>query len=206
MRWKAGWGRSNAAAVMMRDLFHDGVEWHVREVSAASVPGSNSERCLIFDSDATVRRVWDYPAAWSELSDEDLWHLTTVGRASTSRGLPGGVIPQGSHPAVIAAAEAAARSSALLSEIAVMRQVNRALRDEREALLESCRQSRDEMRLAVQTYAGLLKHDGVPPERALLLIKSAIKSGIEATTCGEVEADRLVGDGVTWGIHAYYAA
>jgi hypothetical protein len=62
------------------------------------------------------------------------------------------------------------------------------------------------MRLAVQTYAGLLRRDGVPPERALLLIKSAIKSGVEATTCGEVEADRLVGDGVTWGIHAYYAA
>jgi len=191
----------------MRDLFHDGIEWHVREASAASVPGSHSERCLIFDSEMNVRRVWDYPAAWFDLSDDDLWRLTTVGRSSSSRFLGGATAAApGSHPAVIAAAEAAARSSALLAEIAIMRQANRALRDEREALLEGCRQSRHEMRLAVQTYAGLLRNDGVPPERALLLIKSAIKSGIEATSCGEVEAERLIGDGVTWGIHAYYAA
>jgi hypothetical protein len=199
-------GRHDAAAKMMREFWHDGVEWHVREVSAASVPGSNSEHCLIFDSEMTVRRVWDYPAAWSELSDDDLWHLTTIGRASSTRDTVESMPPRGSHPAVIAAAESAARSSALLAEIAIMRQVTRALRDEREALLESCRQSRDDMRLAVQTYAELLRRDGVPPERALLLIKSAIKAGVEATTCGDVEADRLVGDGVTWGIHAYFAA
>jgi hypothetical protein len=192
--------------MMNREFWHDGTEWHVREVSAASVPGLHGERCLIFDSDASVRRVWDYPAVWSELSDEDLWHLTTIGRAASSKDAQDGIPSPGSHPAVIAAAEAAARSSALLTEIAIIREANRALRDEREALLEACRHSREEMRLAVQTYAGLLRRDGVPPERALLLIKSAIKSGVEATTCGEVEADRLVGDGVTWGIHAYYAA
>jgi hypothetical protein len=191
---------------MMREFWHDGVDWIVREVSAASVPGSHGERCLIFDSDMSVRRVWDYPAAWSELSDDDLWQLTTIGRASSSRDAIEGASPVGSHPAVIAAAEAAARSSALLAEIAVMRQVTRARREEREALLESCRQSRDDMRLAVQTYAESLRRDGVPPERALLLIKSAIKTGVDATACGDVEADRLVGDGVTWGIHAYYAA
>jgi hypothetical protein len=191
---------------MIRDLLHDGVEWHVREVSAASIPGSRSEHCLIFDSDMTVRRVWDYPATWFDLADDDLWRLTTIAVALSSRDRWVGLPSQGSHPAVIAAAEAAAQSSALLSEIAIMRQTNRALRDERDAMLENCRQSRDEMRLAIQTYAELLRRDGVPPERALLLIKSAIKSGIEATSCGEVEADRLVGDGVTWGIHAYYAA
>lgn len=199
-------GRDDAAANMMRELWHDGVEWHVREVSAASIPGSNGERCLIFDSEMTVRRVWDYPAAWSELSDDDLWHLTMIGRASSSNHTIDSAPPRGSHPAVIAAAEAAARSSALLAEVAIMRQVTRALRDEREALLASCRQSRDDMRLAVQMYAELLRHDGVPPERALLLIKSAIKAGVEATMCGDLEADRLLGDGVTWGIHAYYAA
>jgi hypothetical protein len=191
-------GRHDATTMMMRELWNEGVEWHVREVSAASVPGSSSERCLIFDSDMTVRRVWDYPAAWSELSDDDLWHLTMLAIDSP--------LPRGSHPAVIAAAEAAARSSALLAEVAIMRQITRALRDEREALLESCRQSRDDMRLAVQTYAEMLRHDGVPPERALLLIKSAIKTGVDATVCGDLEADRIMGDGVTWGIHAYYAA
>jgi hypothetical protein len=190
----------------MRELLFDGVEWHIREVSAVSVPGSQGDRCLIFDSEMTVRRVWDYPASWSELSDEDLWRLASIGRASSSKDTMAEISGPGSHPAVVAATQAAARSSALLAELAIMRATNRALRDEREALLQSCHQTRDEMRHEIQTYAALLKRDGVPPERALLLIKSAMKTGIEATACGEVEADRLVGDGVSWGIHAYFAA
>lgn len=195
----------------MRELLFDGVEWHVHEMSALSVPGSRGERCLIFDSEISVRRVWDYPASWNELSDDDLWRLASIGRAPAGRDFGAAASESlaaavGSHPAVIAATQAAARSSALLAEIAIMRQANRALRDEREALLQGCRATRDEMRQAIQTYAALLKNDGVPPERALLLIKSAMKSGIQATTCGEVEADRLVGDGVSWGIHAYFAA
>jgi hypothetical protein len=196
---------------MTRDLFVDGTEWHVREVSAVGVPGTEGEHCLIFDSETSVRRVWDYPATWVELSDDSLWRLASMGRASAARDaiaeLSAGFVPgPGSHPAVIAATQAAAHSSALLAEISVMRQANRALRDEREALLQGCRQTRDEMRQAVQTYAALLKRDGVPPERALLLIKAAMRTGLETNECGEVEADRLVGDGVSWGIHAYFAA
>jgi hypothetical protein len=190
----------------MRDLIVDGIEWHVREVSAAGIPGTQSDRCLIFDSEMTVRRVWDYPASWSELSNEDLWRLASIGRASSSKDTMAEIVEAGSHPAVIAATQAAARSSALLAEIALMRASNRVLRDEREVLLQSCRDTRDDMRSAIQTYAALLRRDGVPPEKALLLIKAAMKSGIEATECGEVESDRLVVDGVSWGIHAYFAA
>jgi len=180
----------------------------VREVSAAHVPGPHGGRCLIFDSDMTVRRVWDYPAAWMTLADDDLWHLATInpGTPAVSIDASIGAPSRVGHPALIAAAETAARASALLTEIAIMREANRALRGERDAMLEQCRRSRDEMRVAVQTYAGLLRRDGVAPERALLLIKTALKTGIEATTCGEVEANRLVGDGVTWGIDAFYAA
>jgi len=193
---------------MRRDFVYDGVEWRVREVNAAHVPGSHGGRCLIFDSDMTVRRVWDYPATWMTLADEDLWHLATINPGAPVVGVDesSSVRPGVGHPALIAAAEAAARASALLTEIAIMREANRALREERETRLEQCRRSRDEMRVAVQAYAELLKRDGVAPERALLLIKTALKTGIEATTCGEVEADRLVGDGVTWGINAFYAA
>jgi hypothetical protein len=198
-------------AVIMRDLFFDGVEWHVREISATGVPGSPGERCLVFDSEMSVRRVWDYPASWNELSDDDLWRLASIGRASAARDaiadMSAGFVPgSGSHPAVIAATQAAARSSALLAELSIMRQANRALRDEREALLQGCRQTRDELRQAIQTYAALLRRDGVPPERALLLIKSAMKTGLEASDCGDVEANRLVVEGVSWGIHAYFAA
>lgn len=191
----------------MRELIHDGVEWHVHEANAGHVPGSRSDRCLIFDSEGVVRRLWDYPDAWRELSDEDLWRLVD----------DAGVLPQlsrieampslrGSHPALAAATEAAIRARSLLAELAIVRQTNQSLRDEREVLLDGCRQSRDEMRIAVQSYAASLKGDGVPPERAVLLIKSAMKAGIDATLCDDFDAERLFADGVSWGIRAYFAA
>jgi hypothetical protein len=73
-------------------------------------------------------------------------------------------------------------------------------------LLDACRQSRDDMRVAVQSYAAALKSEGVPPERALLLIKSAMKAGIDARACDDLEAERLFAEGVSWGIRAYFAA
>ncbi len=189
----------------MRVLFHDGVEWQVHEVSAGHVPGSRRDRCLIFDSEGVVRRLWEYPDDWRDLSDEDLWHLVDGGAARTAavHELP---LPAGSHPALVAATQAAVRARSLLAELAIVRQSNQTLRDEREVLLDSCRQSREEMRVAVQSYAAALKGDGVPPERAVLLIKSAMKAGIEVCQCDDLDAERLFGDGVTWGILAYFAA
>src|SRR5829696_6442285 len=184
----------------MRVLIHDAVEWHVHEVDAGKVPGSRSSRCLIFDSEGIVRRVWEYPSTWAELSDDALWGIIQQSSSNPSRP------SSGSHPAVALATESAVRSRMLLSELAVAREANRALRDEQEALLKGCQQSREDMRVAVQSYAGVLKNIGVPPERAVLLIKSAMKVGIEATSSFDPDAERLFRDGVTWGIDAYFAA
>jgi hypothetical protein len=184
----------------MRVLIHDAVEWHVQEVDAGKVPGSRSTRCLIFDSEGIVRRVWEYPSSWAELSDDALWEIIHTSSSHASRP------PSGSHPAVAAATESAVRSRVLLSELALARETNRALRDEQEALLRACQRSREEMRIAVESYAGVLKSIGVPPERAVLLIKSAMKVGIEATSSFDSDAERLFREGVTWGIGAYFAA
>ena len=184
----------------MRVLIHEGVEWHVREVDAGSIPGSRSPRCLIFDSEGIVRRVWEYPDAWTELSDDALWGIHQNAASIPSR--PG----SGSHPAVAAATESAVRSRLLLSELGLSYEAHRTLRDERESLLTSCQHSREAMRVAVGAYAGVLKSLDVSPERAVLLIKSALKVGIDATNSSDPDAERLFREGVTWGIEAYFAA
>jgi hypothetical protein len=51
-----------------------GSEWEIREIRTTSMPGAKGEWCLICDSaeDGVVRRVWNYPRLWYELSDEEL--------------------------------------------------------------------------------------------------------------------------------------
>jgi hypothetical protein len=44
----------------------------VRESDTHAVPGARAASCLIFDSPATVRRVWLYPRDWRAASDADL--------------------------------------------------------------------------------------------------------------------------------------
>jgi hypothetical protein len=53
-----------------------GVRWRVYERHTAAEPGARGPRCLIFDSEAVVRRVWDYPPNWWELSGPELLALT----------------------------------------------------------------------------------------------------------------------------------
>ena len=67
--------RSHAAAVSGADEvrgveFVDAasVHWRVTERDARSDPGSRGDCCLIFACGDAVRRVWDYPPAWRELS------------------------------------------------------------------------------------------------------------------------------------------
>jgi hypothetical protein len=44
-----------------------GDEWRVFERDAGSVPGSRGPRCLYFDGEGIVRRVWQYPSDWQSL-------------------------------------------------------------------------------------------------------------------------------------------
>ena len=38
----------------------DGARWQVREVDARDVPGARGERCLLFEGEGVVRRVWSW--------------------------------------------------------------------------------------------------------------------------------------------------
>ena len=44
-----------------------GDEWRVFERDARLVPGSRGPRCLYFDGEGIVRRVWHYPSDWQSL-------------------------------------------------------------------------------------------------------------------------------------------
>lgn len=52
----------------------DGVAWSVR--TAVNPYDRRTRPDLIFESDATVRRVRNYPSNWRELSDEALFALS----------------------------------------------------------------------------------------------------------------------------------
>jgi hypothetical protein len=61
--------------VLFRDS--EGVTWEVHEVRVSpNSPWARGERCLLFRSAATIRRVWNYPAAWNELPAEELERLS----------------------------------------------------------------------------------------------------------------------------------
>jgi hypothetical protein len=64
--------------VPLTRLFVDanGVEWEVLEVNGTDVPAARGERCLIFRSPGAVRRVWNYPRAWTGMSASELVDLS----------------------------------------------------------------------------------------------------------------------------------
>jgi hypothetical protein len=53
-----------------------GVAWRVDEVSGDVVPAARGPACLVFHSDAAIRRVWRYPANWRQLTDDELTILS----------------------------------------------------------------------------------------------------------------------------------
>ena len=48
---------------------------HEVKVSPGS-PWARGERCLLFRSATTIRRVWNYPAEWKELAPAELERLS----------------------------------------------------------------------------------------------------------------------------------
>lgn len=50
--------------------------WTVSEVDGRSIPGARGSRCLVFQSEIAIRRVWSYPVEWRTLSDADLTALS----------------------------------------------------------------------------------------------------------------------------------
>ena len=58
-----------------RRLSAEGEYWLVYELPASPLDRRTSPS-LVFESDATVRRVRNYPRSWRELSDEELFALS----------------------------------------------------------------------------------------------------------------------------------
>lgn len=54
----------------------DGRAWSVHEAAVGPVAWAHGPHCLVFHSDAMIRRVWHYPAGWRELSDDELETLS----------------------------------------------------------------------------------------------------------------------------------
>ena len=59
----------------IRRIYADGVEWEVYEQDTSRTPGATHSSSLIFSSQDLVRRLWQYPANWLQLSDPDLLEL-----------------------------------------------------------------------------------------------------------------------------------
>jgi hypothetical protein len=66
------------AADAVRFVGAGGIAWRVVERGAAGVPGARAACCLIFLSEALVRRIWSFPSDWRGLSPVELEALMTV--------------------------------------------------------------------------------------------------------------------------------
>ena len=83
----------------MRELFREGVRWSVHEASATRTPGAQAYRCLIFDSEGIVRRLWTFPENWAQLADNEILKLLEA--PTPAHGIRA-VLHSGPHPTVIA--------------------------------------------------------------------------------------------------------
>ena len=192
----------------MRDILGDGIQWHVHEANAAHVPGARRDRCLIFDSDGIVRRVWTYPSDWMKLTDDALWALidragVPLADGPVARGPERRLSPR-AQPSVIAVVAELARSRAIAAELAVT--ADQSNREELARASERCAELRRSLHVAINAYAETLRGNGVPPERAVVLIKAAVRDGLGSSgVCEDLDEDEIIDEGVAWGIESYFA-
>lgn len=177
----------------MREVIHNGIRWSVREAAATHVPGARGERCLIFESDSVIRRLWSYPVDWNEFEEEQLLEFLDA-------------TPSNGHTPIGDSAAVSQSTRSLLGELRRAHELRFGIENQSQARPDECRQAREEMRAAVTAYAENLRHEGVPPERALVLLKDAVQSGLAGTCDDEPVAEQLLHEGVEWCITAYYAA
>jgi len=76
--------------------------------------------------------------------------------------------------------------------------------DEASRLLAASRELREQLRSVVSSYVSLLRREGAPPERVIVLVKEAVEMSELALDVGGRRA--LMEEVVTWVVDAYYAA
>jgi hypothetical protein len=64
-------GDASKHSSVVRELVVDGARWSVRESTTAY--DRRTRAGLVFESEAVMRRVRNYPSNWAELSDEQLF-------------------------------------------------------------------------------------------------------------------------------------
>ena len=71
-------GARERRKIAQRDIDAGGISWRVFEVEAAEWSWAHKARCLLFVSPEVIRRVWEYPVDWWQLSTDELyavsWH------------------------------------------------------------------------------------------------------------------------------------
>jgi DNA-binding response OmpR family regulator len=107
--------------------------------------------------------------------------------------------------AVAAAVAAVTRARLLVARAASIRTESFSVRAEHEAALADCRRSQAELREAVIAYTRELRGAGTPPDRALELVKNALRADAAAGP-STPDIDRDLDDAVEWCLQAYYAA
>jgi hypothetical protein len=191
----------------MRELFREGVLWSVHEANTSHVPGARGRRCLIFDSDTVVRRVWSFPTDWHELDDDALWALIARPAPSSARGASTRAPTEPFASAMALAEETTATARALVKQISTLREANRTLLSENSTLRAQCQDGRCAMRHTVEAYASAMRAEGLAPEVAIVRIKTAVIDAVgAASVADDPDAETVMRDAVAWGIAAYYAA
>jgi hypothetical protein len=100
---------------------------------------------------------------------------------------------------------AGARSQcrALAEQYVRLRRTVDATRQETRELRAVGAELRDSLRDSVVAYVSVLRHIEIPPERAIVLVKSAV---IESDACPDKHNRHVVEEAVRWAVDAYYAA
>jgi hypothetical protein len=101
----------------------------------------------------------------------------------------------------VAAARAQTRANA--ERYVQLRRTADATRDEARDLCTQAAQLRETLRESVMVYAAALRRTSVPPERAVVLVKTAV---IESDFCPDKHNRHVVEEAVRWAVDAYYAA
>jgi hypothetical protein len=107
--------------------------------------------------------------------------------------------------AVSAACVAVRRARALAERSLSIRAEGPALRAEHDAVLADCRRLYADLREAVMAYTRELRSAGLPPERILEMVKTALRSK-STVRAPATDTATEIDDAVEWCLHAYYAA
>jgi hypothetical protein len=114
-------------------------------------------------------------------------------------------MPSTGQRAVRVALAAVSRARVLAEQSQSIRTMSRALLAAHEAALADCRRSYADLREAVIGYTRELRGAGVPPDRALEMIKGMLRNALFESE-REPGVDRELEDAVEWCLQAYYAA